>query len=218
MIVQDFASVNEDKLTRLENFLLIKFPNHVNSVPMSELGDAFRFLARGFQYPTELKFIQIGWEVIEKLSKDLSITVPTNTPPQNLKELQTEYVRLFISSPLGVAAPPYASYYMNKTGLLLQEGAQEALRFYREIGVEPENSSEPPDHISLELAFVGMLLDQNRVHLLNTFIKQHMMIWYPNFLKDLLKATPSYWYQQLGLLTQALLEKITRKEELDEAT
>ncbi len=196
---------------KLNKFLLIKFSKRVIQHLMSGNGDAFRFLAHGFQYPEEQEFIEIGWEVLKGLSHDLDLPIGQFDTSTELPVLQTEYVRLFINSPTGVVAPPYASHYISRSQLLFQEGADEALCFYREVGMEPESGIEPPDHIATELAFVSYLLDSgNSEHLLR-FVSQHLMVWYPKFLDRLLSARPAEWYCQLGRVTGVMLKKIMQE-------
>ncbi len=175
---------------------------------MSDKGDVLKFLAHGFRYPEEQHFIEKGWEVLKRLSSELKIPMVEFDPSVGLQFLQTEYVRLFINSPQGIAAPPYASYYISKGRLLFQEGADEALGFYREAGLEPVLRGEPPDHIATELAFAGHLLDSGNQPLLLRFISQHLMVWFPDFLERLLTASPAGWYSQLGRVTESIVKKI----------
>jgi len=183
----------------------------LSSESMSGNGEAFRFLANGFLYPEDGDFIDAGWRVLSGLSHDLSLPFDLQMDPPDLIELQAEYIRLFISTPTRQLAPPYASCYLSRSRLLNQEAAQEALNYYREVGVEPKSSTEPPDHIATELAFVAHLIDHGHVTLLSRFLEGHLLKWYPRFFSLLLQLEPPLWYRQLGKVTGALLEKIHQK-------
>ena len=178
---------------------------------MSGNGEAFKFLANGFLYPEDVEFLESGWNVLQGLSQDLGVLFQVPDGPSNLHELQSEYVRLFVSSSTGELAPPYASCYLSRSRLLHQEPAREALDYYREVGIEPESSIEPPDHLATELAFVAHLLELGHHSLLMRFAEHHLLKWFPLFLTRLLGLRPLPWYRHLGLITGAMLEKINEK-------
>ena len=146
-----------------------------------------------------------------KLSNDLSRLTDVA-----LTDQQAEYVRLFINGPGGVAAPPYASVYINNSGILLQQGYDQAVRFYRQAGLVVE-SMEPADHITNELAFVGMLLDQEEDHLLTNFVKKHLNLWLPSFFQQLLQSQPFVFYKVLAQVTDLCLQQLI-KEVMHEQT
>ncbi len=130
----------------------------------------------------------------------------------SFEDWQAEYVRLFTNSPGGVVAPPYASIYIQNSGLLLQQGHDQAIAFYRKAALEPIESSEYGDHISHELAFVGQLFDKNDDALINDFLQEHLLQWYPDFLQRLLTANPCPFYNLLGQVTDLCLKHM--KEEV----
>jgi len=171
----------------------------------------FHFLANCFSYPDE-DIVEGTVEALSLLAKDLGLEVePEDFGLLSLSQQQAEYVRLFINGPGGVAAPPYASVYINNAGILRQQGYEQALAMYCRAGLEPRESSESPDHISHELAFIGLLVELGDSHLLDTFIEDHFSVWYPAFHDRLIRAEPIPFYEILAQVTDLCLHQI-RKE------
>jgi TorA maturation chaperone TorD len=177
----------------------------------------FHFLSGCFSYPDEEGFLD-NTIPLELLTADLGMEVAAGPQsPPSLVDLQAEYVRLFINGPGGVAAPPYASVYVNHSGLLRQQGYDEALALYRRAGLEPEQSTESPDHLAHELAFLSILLDRDDLVLAASFLQDHLCKWYPRFHERLLAAEPIFFYRFLAQVTDLCLKQ-TLKEVLHEQT
>ncbi len=174
----------------------------------------FNFLSKAFYYPSE-EIIRHGPRVINLLNKDLDCGIE-DVPDIPATEFQAEYVRLFINSAGNTIVPPYASVYRHGAGLLYQQGYDEAVAYYREAGVEPIKGPEPPDHLAHELAFVGYLLETGQVSLLDSFLRRHLMKWFPLFSECLQKANPCNFYHGLNKITGAclntLIEEVTNEE------
>ena len=180
---------------------------HVKKNRMSPGIHPFHFFANAFQYPDSSSLIEKGTQLLGSLSRDFGVPFHSMPHPA-LGELQVEYMRLFVNSPAGVAAPPYASYYRHDARLLFQEGMVEAEGFYREAALAPPEGPEPPDHISTELAFVGTLLDSGRDDILARFLESHVLRWYPAFHECLAAARPASWYMLLADVTGASLKRL----------
>lgn len=173
----------------------------------------FYFLSTAFTYP---EFRDPGPPVAALLSlahemglKDLDLP-PKTHESFALKQLQAEYVRLFVNAPGGVPAPPYASIYIRNKGILMQQGYEQAMAFYGRAGLEPTESSECEDHIGHELAFIGHLLDHDQFEVLDEFLDAHVMMWYPLFLQHLLAADPGFFYLILGQVTELCIDHLKR--------
>ncbi len=70
------------------------------------------------------------------------------------------FVRLFVNQRGGVAAPLYHSCYRGE-GLLMGEPAREMARRLATAGLDlGEKAGEPPDHLSVELELLGLMLDE----------------------------------------------------------
>jgi len=132
-------------------------------------------------------------------------------------ELREAYTRLFINSPEGVPAPPYASFYVAGQGLLMQEGHDHARDFYLRAGLEPVNDNEPADFLPVELFFVSVLLDKGDYSLLAEFAGRHLWAWFQLFEQRLHAAVPHPYYGLMAKLTLFYLRKLN-EEVLNEAT
>lgn len=180
----------------------------------------YHFLSDGFAYPehdTPATLIP----TLHLLSADLELTPAADTAQAisdcTLEDLQAEYVRLFINGPGGVAAPPYASIYVQDSGLLRQQGYDEAVALYNKAGLEATVTDESPDHISIELAFLALLLDQQKYQAAGAFLQDHLCSWYPKFYARLMLAEPDPFYQLMAQVTDLCLQQ-TLKEVLHEQT
>ncbi len=177
---------------------------HNQDVPYRE---GLEFLARLWLYPFA-PLTPRETQALQILAEAFSLEYPQEEEP--LEVLQEEYTRLFINAPEGIPAAPYASVYLSKEGLLCQEPWEEALRFYREAGFAPKGQ-EPADHLAYELAFVGLMLQEGQNDLLNQFLCNHLLVWFPFFKETLLQADPPEFYVFLASLTEALLSKISEE-------
>ncbi len=170
----------------------------------------FNFLAACFLYPEDEK-TRHRLSTLLDLGQDLEVaTSADNGQLPALIELQTAYVHLFINGPAGVAAPPYASVYIRSSGLLRQQGFEEAIRFYHQAGLEPA-TSEPGDHIASELAFIALLAEKEEEALLADFITTHLNRWYPAFANRLLQAEPIFPYKILAQVTGLCLQHLSKE-------
>ncbi len=168
----------------------------------------FILLAKLWDYPTNLS--PETKEVLEKLHEDLGLSTSEEAFSIKDEELREEYTRLFINTPLGVPAPPFASVYKGG-GLLCQKPMEEAMAFYRRAGVGPASENEPADYLPLELAFVAYLLTEGKTELLREFLNKHLLSWFPLFREALLKAQPHQFFVALVSLTEALLSKLNEE-------
>jgi len=172
----------------------------------------FHFLANCFSYPEDEDILEGTVDALSLLAEDMGLEGDqVHIERMPLLDHQAEYVRLFINGPGGVAAPPYASVYINNAGVLRQQGYEQALAMYCRAGLEPKESCESPDHISHELAFIGLLVELGDHRLLDTFIDDHFSVWYPAFHERLIRAEPTPFYEILAQVTNLCLHQI-RKE------
>lgn len=116
--------------------------------------------------------------------------------PKSFDEDQAaaQYQRLF-----GFNVPPYASIFMEADGHLGGAVTTYADRAFREAGLEIKASDVMPDHIGLELAYLGHLSmlearcleegDQRRYELMQeetgVFTSTHLLHWLPVFIQTL---------------------------------
>ena len=152
---------------------------------------------------------------LKALSKKMGLNFEGEFEVEDLEDLKVEYTRLFITSPYYTPAPPYASVYLSSDRRLKGEGYDQALAFYREAGYEPVEEGELADHVAYELAFMALLLEENRKDLLRVFLEDHFLKWYPRFLSALKQVEPHPFYRALGELVSVVSNRL-REEVLHE--
>ncbi len=173
-----------------------------------DLGRLFLLLAKLWDYPRE--DISIGTQkVLKEVGEVLGVSFSDAAFTISMTKLQEEYTRLFINSPLGVPAPPFASVY--RGGLLCQKPMDDAISFYQQAGLRPSSDTEPADHLSYELAFVAILLQNGEENLLRDFLQRHLLSWFPLFQQALLKANPCEFFVVLASITGILLSKLNEE-------
>lgn len=111
------------------------------------------------------------------------------------REVEYEFNRLFVG-PMKLAAPPYASVYMEPEPQLMGQVTLEVRNLYRKLGIAvPQEGQMPDDHIAYELDAMLMLthlaavaadggLDATHaLELANcrAWLLEHMRTWVPQF-------------------------------------
>jgi TorA maturation chaperone TorD len=138
-----------------------------------------------------------------------------------LSRLRAEYVRLFL-----VNAVPYESLYLDEQMLLNTAATVAVVEAYRNGGYSPAGQVGAPDHVGLELAFVGHLalaeaeslaLGDAQVVLASRerqrlFLAEHLGCWAPVWATSLGRLAREPFYRALaGVVRDFVLA------ELDEA-
>ncbi len=172
-------------------------------------------LSKIFSYPEQDPDQSGLTNALAGLAKDLNINTNVHITSDIAK---SEYTRLFVNAPGGVAAPPYASVYIAGAKVIMQQGLDDALRHYREAEIEPDSGPEPADHISVELAFVGQLLESGNEKLLQKFLQGHLLKWYPVFMEKLLAAEPHPYYETAARLTWIFLQNLGQEDSYEQTT
>jgi TorA maturation chaperone TorD len=167
----------------------------------------------------DLLAVLTGEEVAEalwELGSDMGRILHGPQPADLLEELAEEYAALFIV-PGGL--PPYESVRLH--GMLNQKPAWETEEFYRRCGlVIREESGILPDHLGMELEFMGYLAGKEADARLNReeqaagqwlglqseFFREHLDGWAFGFLEDLRRYAAHPFYKEIGSLTARFLE------------
>ncbi len=138
-----------------------------------------------------------------------------------LDKLKSEYTRLFVG-PLTLVAPPWESVYYNDDAMLFQASTLKVREFYRSFGLLPEGYPHvADDSLALELAFMTELSnramsaftagdDAELKKLLDgsaRFLREHLLVWIPRFLKKLADAETDYLYPQVCLILDSFIKK-----------
>ena len=166
-----------------------------------DLSQIYRFLAQSMRYPTGswfnepyLQFLstllkELGWNNESQSIKDILENIPAG-----IENLQVEHTRLFINGIPHVAAPPYASVYLGNEGQLYGKHAEKTKEYYRQWGLEPVRSEDPPDHIVQELEFLA-LVHQESQEGEEVFLKKFFRPWFPIFAERVLESVQQPFYQ-----------------------
>lgn len=133
-----------------------------------------------------------------------------------LQELQQEHARLFRGlSPRHSPPPPYESVY--REGRLWGSVTAAVRRLYRQWGLEPGGDfcREPPDHLGLELQFMGHLCSCEQLaaqaggdkvlRAQRAFLEEHLA-WFGAFEARVLLDKPHPFYEGFLRLTGAWLK------------
>ena len=136
--------------------------------------------------------------------------------------LEQAYVRLFINSREGIAAPLYASCYVDEktpgeNALLMGSPAVMMKKRFESRGLSlSDNMHEPPDHLSIELEYLYFLLGKgwsdNEGELIaeaTSFASDVMLPWVIKLQKRLVAVeTECRFYQLISAILCAILQYI----------
>jgi TorA maturation chaperone TorD len=190
----------------------------------------YHFLSRAFLQPPDLAYLKSAadWcaelliqqeilpgELVAALEAMQAALAPEVTE-ERVQEFQQEFVRLFRGlSPRYSPPPPYES--VHREGRLWGASTVAVRKLYRQWGLEPAEAfrGEPPDHLGLELQFMGFLCEQahtaedegRRREALQTqqaFLEEHLS-WIEAFEERTLTYDPHRFYEGLLRLTSAWL-------------
>lgn len=141
-------------------------------------------------------------------------------------EIEAERVRLFVNSPAGVPAPPYGSWWTEKT--LWGASTAAVAGFLRAEGLEVAPEAGPPDALAAELEYVAFVLRHQRAALEtgqaeleeaarrreSVFLREHLAPWLPSFREAARRATmhPA-WLAALDALGAFVDEELRRTDE-----
>lgn len=130
--------------------------------------------------------------------------------------LSPEFTRLFRGlSRSNSPPPPYGSVYMDN-GVLYGASTDLIIAKYRQYHLKvPDN--EPPDHISLELDFMGFLCEgeaigwktekggQDLLKEQAAFVNEHLIRWVPLLCENIRKFDTTEFYYSLADITEGWL-------------
>ncbi len=190
------------------------FPNKYKvkiKMTQEQQSNLLRFLASLFLFPKEDPWEKGIVDTLLSVAKDSGIDFSEDSgdvDSRSLDAIQAEYTRLFINSAQTKTVPPFASVYLDPSGLLCQRGLDEAMSFYNEAGLSPVSGTEPEDHVTYELNFLAELLDASKTDIACRFITQHLSRWYPAFQSRLLDAKPLFIYEIASRLSWLLVQNI----------
>jgi putative dimethyl sulfoxide reductase chaperone len=119
------------------------------------------------------------------------------------EDVLADHARLFVNHRDGIAAPPYASWYLDRQ--LLGPSSRWVEEAYAKQGLErAPDAGEPPDYVSAELEFLYFLArhelaarrtgDSGAWHAVvrseKTFVLNHVARWLPAFIVQIRTTDP----------------------------
>lgn len=139
-------------------------------------------------------------------------------PATELAALQREYTRLFSNMTL-TDFPPYGAEYLASHIFMKAQSMADVAGFYRAFGVDIDAGTERPDHISVELAFMGYLCWKEAyaaehelgealditIAAQKRFFADHLGRWAARFLRRFETATVQPFYRALAAFGQVFL-------------
>lgn len=159
-------------------------------------------------------------QALEKEVNRLSMALD---PEELSRTMESSFIRLFVSSTGGIAAPLYHSCYHEPDGLLMREPAREMDKLLDMAGLELETCSrEPGDHLCIELEYLFFLLsslrrstDQDLHRLTREFAQDFMLPWICRWSRAISGDDESKVFYQLGVMLTEIIElagRCTEKE------
>ena len=193
----------------------------------------FDFLRRAYfwEFPTELFIEAINYAkrangmntnvMPEKLFFEYNQIADSKTILEIYHEIKIEYTRLFVG-PRHLPSPPYASVYMDKNRLMMQQETLDVRQAYLNDGLRILNfNQEPDDHIGTEMEFMYVLnhkaidafRNNDKVALSEVvstqihFSKEHMVNWIPNFCDDILQSSKNSFWKNVAIFTKQVIQE-----------
>lgn len=178
----------------------------------------------GFSYPDEQIFNRLevksflegmietssvyGIDMREEIEKEKN-KLRKKDQDQFLKELETEYVRLFIAEVGGALIQPYGSVYID--GEVRGQSTEKVVEKYSRTGFEKSDEySDLPDHFSTELEYLYRLSqrdDSKSLAQYRVFYDECFAPWYDDFTADVRNETEHWFYDLLARWTSQGLDK-----------
>lgn len=134
-------------------------------------------------------------------------------------DLAADFAALFLGMSAHPVAP-YESVYTSPEHLLMQDSRDEVLACYRASGFcQAEGINLPEDHAATELEYMAKLCEREMVGLQEgdakavgesrasqtAFLKDHLLVWMPQFCMDIQSRARTGFYVGLGELLSEVL-------------
>lgn len=152
-------------------------------------------------------------------------------PAEDLEQARIDAAADFAALFLGMSAhpvPPYESVYTSPEHLLMQEARDQVLACYRSEGfAQADGVSLPEDHLATEFEFMAKLCEKELGALQSAdvvemqaarasqaaFLKDHLLVWVPDFCDDVRSHAQTGLYAGLADLITEVLQ--AESEELE---
>lgn len=139
-------------------------------------------------------------------------------------DIRADQTRLFVTARDGVAAPPYASWYLD--GVLHGPSCEWVQQTYADQEIETDpGAGEPADYIGAELEFMHFLARHEHAATVtgdsdawrdviaseNRFMTGHLFLWLPLFIARIRSAKPGPVFAAACSLLEAVLRDEVRR-------
>jgi len=115
---------------------------------------------------------------------------------ETYEEICNDFIYLFIEENL----PNYESYYREilSMDIPVKREFEDVSHFYWTAGIAVDEEVDlPPDHISMELLFMGYIIEQNLAELQVEFLKR-ICQWIPLFCDELYERAKTDFYKEVA--------------------
>jgi TorA maturation chaperone TorD len=135
-------------------------------------------------------------------------------------DIGADQARLFVTARDGVAAPPYASWYLDRQ--VRGPSCEWVRKVYAAQGIETDNTAgEPPDYIGAELEFLYFLTRHEHAAFITgdgdalraavvsqtVFVTRHLARWVPLFVAQIRAANPGPVFAAASNVLQAAVRE-----------
>ncbi len=146
----------------------------------------YRFCAQSMRYPEPEWFTEDYranlYALLETLGGDKELNDLKNafgSSKDALEDIQVEHTRLFINGFPHVAAPPYASVYLEKT--IKGKFSDKIVAFYHSLGYTMTADSDLPDSLVHQLEFLSFLAEDKNQKAEEEFLEKFFLPWFSIF-------------------------------------
>lgn len=126
-----------------------------------------------------------------------------------LRDLEAEFVRLFIADVGGARVQPYGSFYIDDE--INGKSTRKVADTYCRVGFKKaDNYSDLPDHFSVELEYMYRLSQSESSDSLEpqrNFYDEYISPWYEKFTSEVHRETEHWFYDLLSQWTSKGLKK-----------
>lgn len=171
------------------------------STANESLAEIYGFLALTMRYPDSSLHDDAFFDALEKLLDALDLAKERDEihnwrtqDNQRIDTLQVEYTRLFINGIPHLIAPPYGSFYLDGDRNLQGKSTERTRDFYRQFGYDITDTTEPADHIRIELEFLSALVRDNQLDAEENFLHTILRPWYKSFSTKVTEADAHPFY------------------------
>lgn len=126
------------------------------------------------------------------------------------EEVKRDFENLFLEPE--PRAAPYESLYNfgpeDKAGTI-RKASLEVQAFYETTGLGIEEGTEVvPDHLSVELLFMGYLVENGLIEKQRAFLREHLIVWVPGYCDEIGKYAATDFYREMAdILKEFLLSE-----------